>query len=231
MARRSVLLAFSVLVISTAPFLYARAKHSGFIPPDIATASDLNYPMNSGVSGVVAVAVSLDGAGLIKGTEVLRDIPSLTAPVLLAIDTWTFKPAMLDGTRVNSTIIVTIVFNPGDYRLGGATTPVVGTELRALSPDAIGFLPPQVISAPWAEYPLNGVAQGAVILDCHVSPAGRVTQLAAVSSVPSLTAPSLRAARNWTFKSATLTGTPTAANAVVGYVFRPSNIATPIAEP
>ena len=233
MRRPSAHLAFPalVLVIAVAPCLFAQKKQPMFSPPDVNTADNINYPIDSVASGIVVVAVSLDGAGLIKEKDILRDIPSLTAPVVMSIETWTFKPAMLDGEGVDSTIVVSIVFNPSNYRLGGAAAPVPGKEFKVLSPDAIGFLPPRVIAASWADYPLNSVAQGAVILDARVSSTGRVSQIVPISRIPSLTTTSINATKNWTFKPATLNGRPVTASAVVGYVFRLPNIANPIAQP
>ena len=233
MGRSSGLLAFAALVVilATALSLSAQNKQANFIPPDLDTARDINYPVDSVASGVVVVAVRLDSAGTIKRTEVLRDIPSLTAPVLLAINTWTFKPTTLDGKGVDSTVVVSIVFNPSDYRLGGAATPILGKELRVLPPDAVGFLPPKIIAAAWAGYPLNSVAQGAVILDARVSATGQVTHVTPIWKIQSLTGPSIRAAKNWTFNPATFKGAPVAANSVVGYVFRLPNIAHPVASP
>jgi len=224
-------LAAPVLVIATATCLLAQKMQPLFSPPDVNTANNINYPIDSVASGVVVVAVGLDGAGLIKKKDVLQDIPSLTAPVVMSIETWAFKPATLNGKGVDSTIVVSIVFNPSDFRLGGAAVPVIGKELKVLSPDATGFLPPKVIAASWAEYPLNSVAQCAVILDARVSSTGHVTDVVPVLRIPSLATASIHAAKNWTFNPATFNGRPVAASAVVGYVFRLPNIANPVAQP
>jgi hypothetical protein len=233
MRRPSARLAFltPVLVIAIALCLFAQKKQPMFSPPDVSTADNINYPIDSVASGIVVVAVSLDGAGLVKSKDVLRDIPSLTVHVAASIDTWRFKPATLDGKAVDSTMVVSVVFNPGDYRLGGVATPVLGRELKVLSPDAIGFLPPRIIAASWAGYPLNSVAQGAVILDDRISSIGHVTQVVPILRIPSLTTPSINAAKNWTFKPATFNGSSVSASTVVGYVFRPPNIAIPLAHP
>jgi hypothetical protein len=226
MGRSSLLVAFPVLalIVAAASFLSAQNKQPNYTPPDIVTAGDMNYPVASVASGVVVVAVSLDAAGSVKKADVLRDIPTLTSPVLLAIATWTFKPATLDGKAVDSTIVVSIVFNPKDYQLGGTANPVLGKELSVLSPDTSGFLPPKTIASSWAEYPVDSVEQGAVILGVSVSPTGKVILVAPVWRSRSLTDPSIDAAKNWTFRPATFDGKPTAANAVVGYVFRLSNL-------
>lgn len=198
MGRSHAFLAALLLVFTAAPRICAQTNHPKFVPPEIATASDINYPINSVASGIVVVAVNLDGAGKVKDTEVLRDIPSLTAPVLLAItSTWTFNPATLDGKPADSTIVVSIVFNPFEYQLTGAATPTLGKPLNDLAPDANGFMPPMTIAGAWAQYPPNSTAQGAVILDVHVSSTGHVTRAVDVYRIPSVTTPSINAARKW----------------------------------
>jgi Gram-negative bacterial TonB protein C-terminal len=219
----------AILLAATIPVLSAQENHhGGFDPPRLLTASDIVYPINSGAAGVVVVAVELDDAGTIKKTTVLRDVPSLTSPVLLAIPKWTFKPATLDGRAVDSTIVVSIAFNPADYRLGGTDTPVLGKELKVLSPDAEGFLPPKIVAGWWAVYPINNVSQGGVVLDAHVSHTGRVTRVTPIWA-PFLKKTSEEAAKKWTYEPAQYKGEPIAASTVIGYVFRPPNIAVPVA--
>jgi Gram-negative bacterial TonB protein C-terminal len=214
-------------VAATSAVLRAQNKHE-FTAPELLTASDIVYPINSGAAGVVIVAVQLDPAGAIQATDVLRDIPSLTAPVLLAIPKWTFKPARLEGKGIGSTIVVSVVFNPSDYRLTGAANPALGKELKTLSPDAHGFLPPKTTASSWAEYPINSVAQGAVVLNVRLSREGRVRNVTPVWG-PFLVKTSTEAARGWTFEPATLDRMPVDAHVVIGYVYRPPNIAVPVA--
>jgi hypothetical protein len=234
MRRRARFLAFPLLIaltvvsaVTACSILQAQDKQEKFVSPSLATASDIVYPINSGAAGVVVVAVNLDSSGAIKGTVTLRDIPSLTAPVLLAIPKWTFKPATLDGKGVDSAIIVSVAFNPSDYRLAGAAAPALGKELQILSPDANGFLPPTIAAASWAEYPINSVAQGAVILDVRVNRRGEVRQITPAWG-PFLTKTSTEAAKRWTFQPAKFSGAPLSADTVIGYVYRPPNIAAPV---
>jgi len=218
----------ALAIVAASPAFSAQEKHPKFAAPELATASDIVYPISSGAAGVVVVAVNLDATGAIKATETLRDIPSLTSPVLLAIPKWTFKPATLDGKGIDSTIVVSIAFNPSNYRLTGSEAPALGKELEVLSPDANGFLPPKTTGASWAEYPINSVAQGAVVLDVHVNHDGRVKRMTTVWG-PFLAKTSTEAAKRWAFEPATLNGMPVGADVVVGYVYRPPNIAVPVA--
>jgi Gram-negative bacterial TonB protein C-terminal len=216
------------LLIATAPCAFGRSKRPKFTPPSLATAASITYPINSGAAGVVVVAVNLDDAGKIKSTDVLRDIPSLTSPVLLSVQKWTFHPAMLDGAGVDSTITVSVVFNPSDFRLAGTETPALGKEVMVLPEGANGFLPPKTITASWANYPMNSVAQGAVILEAHISRSGHVERVTPVWA-PFLAKTSTEAAEKWDFGPATFDGRSIDANAVIGYVYRPPNIAVPVA--
>jgi TonB family protein len=223
------LLGLAILSTVSATLAFsAQGKHPKFAAPELLTASDITYPINSGAAGVVVVAVNLDDAGKIKNTDVLRDIPSLTSPVLLAVQKWTFKPAMLDGAGVDSTITVSVVFNPSDYRLTGTETPALGKQVMVLSHGTNGFLPPKTTTASWANYPLNSVAQGAVILEAQVSRSGHVTHVTS-GWAPFLAKASAEAAEKWDFEPATFDGRSIDANAVIGYVYRPPNIAVPVA--
>lgn len=135
---------------------------------------------------------------------------------------------MLDGVGVDSTISVSVVFNPSDYRLAGSETPVLGKEAMILSADEKGFLPPKATTGSWANYPLNSVAQGAVILDANVSSGGHVKHVTPVWG-PYLAKTSIEAAEKWTFEPATFDGMPVGADVVIGYVYRQPNIAVPVA--
>jgi Gram-negative bacterial TonB protein C-terminal len=215
------------LLMATAP-AFGRSRHPEFTPPSLAAAASITYPINSGAAGVVVVAVNLDDAGKIKNTDVLRDIPSLTSPVLLSAQKWTFHPATLDGAGVDSTITVSIVFNPSDYRLTGTEAPALGKEVMVLSPDANRFLPPKTKTVSWANYPVNSAAQGTVILEARVGRSGRVAHVTPVWA-PFLAKTSTEAAEKWSFEAAAFDGRTVEANAVIGYVYRPPNIAAPTA--
>jgi hypothetical protein len=235
MSRRFRFRAFPALLVlailptlSAAPAFPAQGKHPKFAAPELLTASDIVYPINSGAAGVVVVAVNLDDTGKIKNTDVLRDIPSLTSPVLLSVQKWTFHPAMLDGAGVDSTITVSIVFNPSDFRLAGAETPALGKEVMILSPDANRFLPPKTTTASWANYLVNSVAQGAVVLEARVARSGHIAHVTPVWA-PFLAKTSIEAAEKWAFEPARFDDRPIDANAVIGYVYRPPNIAVPVA--
>lgn len=222
-----VIVALSVFAVTPSLSAQDQPNRTKFTPAEVSTASDITYPINSGAAGVVIVAVHLDSAGRIKSTDVVRDVPSLTSPVLLSIPKWTFKPATLDGKGIDSTMVVSVVFNPSDYRLTGSDTPALGKEMEGVSPDASNYLPPKTVASSWAEYPINSVAQGAVVLSARVNREGRVGRVTPVWG-PFLTKTSTEAVKRWTFESAKLNGTPVGADVAIAYVYRPPNIAVPV---
>ena len=106
----------SILTVVSAGMLVACANHSfaqaPFKPPEVTSASDMPFPIQSIADGVVVVDASLGDKGAITGTSVVRDVPSLTSPAISAIRTWKFSPAMRLGKSEPSTMRVAVVFRP-----------------------------------------------------------------------------------------------------------------------
>jgi Gram-negative bacterial TonB protein C-terminal len=89
-----------------------RASGPQFVPPRIATASDIPYPVNTATPGIVTLLLKLDATARVENVQALRDIPPLTSTAQTAVQTWTFTPATRDGSPVPSTLSVNVVFNP-----------------------------------------------------------------------------------------------------------------------
>ena len=49
------------------------------------TASDIPYPASTAATGVVTLAVNLDGTGQIMNIQTLRDIPTLTTQATITL--------------------------------------------------------------------------------------------------------------------------------------------------
>jgi len=196
------------------------SQHS-FLPPGIESAGDIPFPPASMAAGAVSLLLTIDGGGQIQNIQVLRDFPSLTSVVQGAVPGWQFAPAMQGAKHVPANLSVTAVFNP--YNPGGTSfqnlvlAPPGFTPVPA--PGGPAFIPPQIASASFAQYPANSVAWGTVVLDVSIDSAGMVTKVRAVRKVPSLTAPSISAVQMWAFNPATLDGNPVAADLVIAFVF------------
>src|SRR6266478_14597 len=78
-----------VLVCCAIPTL----AQTPFKAPEVISATDIPYPIQSIADGVVVLDVSLDDKGAITGSTVMRDIPSLTSAATSSIRSWKFTPA------------------------------------------------------------------------------------------------------------------------------------------
>jgi hypothetical protein len=59
------------------------------------------------------LSVDLDKTGQVLGVGILRDIPSVSGPAAVAVRSWVYTPARLNGKPVASTLTINIVYNPG----------------------------------------------------------------------------------------------------------------------
>jgi hypothetical protein len=83
-----------------------------FVPPQITAARFARYPTNSVSSGAVVLSLTIDKSGALIKTRVVRDVPSLTAPVVTAVKSWSFNPGTFRGEPISSKMIVAVVFRP-----------------------------------------------------------------------------------------------------------------------
>jgi TonB family protein len=222
--RRNSKFVLAVLLVIFAGLVARRGRvlaGSHFVPPDITAASDIPYPVNSVASGLVSLTLIVTETGQVQNVQVARGIPSLNAPAINAVNTWSFAPGKLDGVAVPSTINVQVIFNPGmlqDQNLPLEPGALVTPALPA------GYAPPQMAQASYAIYPANSVATGTVVLGLLVNKFSLVKNATTIRSVPSLTEAALAAVKNWTINPATLGDKKLSATVVVAFVFRsPAN--------
>jgi TonB family protein len=69
-------------------------------------------------------------------------------------------------------------------------------------------------------YPVNARAEGTVVVEARVDPAGHVVGVTAVRSSPPFDTPALDAARAWTFRPAQGAAAPPSTYAYLVFVFR-----------
>ncbi len=222
----------SVIVILVALLicLALESPNSGFarshelVTPDVSRASDIPYPIDTMASGIVTLSLYLGAAGQVQNVQALRDIPSLTNPANIAVNSWTFTPATLEGSPVPSTLNVSVVFNPGNLQNQSLNLPPVQATT---APDPPGFLPPEIAAASYAAYPVNSVATGAVVLDVTVDKRGQITKVTVIRGVPALTSQAITAVKTWTIDPATFNGRAVTAKVIVAFVFRSPSITSP----
>jgi TonB family protein len=195
----------------------ADATKSGL--PDVASAREISYPMNTTTVGMVSLLLTLDATGTVQNTIVLQDTPPLTAAAQASVQNWKFKAASVHGKPTPALLPVYIVFNP--YNPAG-TAPVSGglTAPPAMRPNGGSAVPPQVRLAAYAMYPANTVATGTVVLSVKVDKWGHSTGVKFVQGAPPLTDAAEAVVQQWGFQPATSGGQPVAGRVCIVFVFQ-----------
>ncbi len=213
---RAILLA----ILLAAPVRSGAGKIPEYAPPDVLSASNIAYPLNTQATGAVSLLLSLDNNAQIQNMQPLRDTPPLTSAVQDSIQLWTFRPATLKGSPVPSEISLTVIFNVFNPAGGAAYQSLVLAPAQPTNPDAAQFAPPQINLASFAKYPANSVAQGTVVLDVTIGSSGQPKQIRVINDVPTLTQQAISAIKTWRFNAATFKGQPTPAPIIIAFVFQ-----------
>ncbi|HEY6388758.1 MAG TPA: energy transducer TonB [Candidatus Acidoferrum sp.] len=190
-----------------------------YLPPDVLSASNIPYPVNTVATGAVSLLLNLDGNAQVQNMQVLRDIPLLTNAVQDAVQVWTFRPAALKGSPVPSEIPLTVIFNVFNPAGGAAFQSLVLAPTQPTYPDALQYSPPQITLATFANYPAASVVQGTVVLDLTVGRGGQPKQVRVINDVQPLTQQAINAIKTWRFNAATIKGQPIPASIVIAFVF------------
>ncbi len=83
---------------------------SGFSPPGVIHAVYPTSPFDAISPGTVVLEESIDQAGNVHRTKVLRDAPPFTNLSVQALDDWKFTPATMNGRPVESKVILVFCF-------------------------------------------------------------------------------------------------------------------------
>jgi TonB family protein len=217
-------LAAILVALAVTPTEPVLAVDLDFVSPDVVTAGEILYPPDSIASGIVTLSINLDEAGEIQNVQVLRGIPSLTEPAVTAVKSWTFAPGKLEGKPVASSLNVSVVFSPGNLQTHDLTlAPLQPTP----QPNPPGYISPEIAAASYANYPMNSVAIGTVVLDATIGKSGEIKKLVPIRAVPSLTSAAISAVKKWTINAATYNGKAITSKLIIAFVFRPPTATTP----
>jgi TonB family protein len=212
------LAAIGLFISAAALFLSAAwaSPQAAFKPPEVVSATDTIYPIQSVADGVVVFDLSLNESGEISGSQTLRDVASLTAPASSAVQSWKFKPASRGAMPQASSMTVAFVYRP----------PVSLWKPPDFSPaapqpdsSAAGYVPPGILAVGYAQYPVNSVASGAVVVQVTVDEKGGIGRVKVVRPMPGFTSFALAAVKKWRFQPALLGGLPVASNVAIAFVF------------
>jgi len=194
----------------------APAQQVFYTPIELVSASDTRYPPDSRAEGVVVLDVSLTERGQAAEVGAMRDIASLTTIAATSVQSWKFKPALHDGMPVPSAMTVAFVFRPPVLiwkpPVFAPAIPNPGSSTNAMTPAAID-------SVVYAEYPVDTVASGSVVVQISVDDMGKVQRVDAVRALPPFTQPALDAAKQWKFEPARYLGERVPSKVAVVFVF------------
>jgi Gram-negative bacterial TonB protein C-terminal len=189
-----------------------------FLSGTVRSATNIAFPINSTVTGIVSFMVAIDGTGQFQNLTVVRDIPSLTSVASAAVQGWSFTPARLDVQPVASIVPTSVVFNP--FNPAGVGSISLSIPLSPAPPGpSSGYAPAQITSASFATYPVASLTSGAVVLDVTIGSEGMVMKIHAIRDVKPLTAQAIKAVKKWTFSPATFQGDPIVSHVVIAFVF------------
>ena len=83
------------------------------------------------------------------------------------------------------------------------------------------YVPPSVLAATEAVYPIQIVASGTVVLEVTIDEVGKVVEVRIVRGIASLTEEASRAVLKWTFQPARFNGRPVPSRIPVAFSFVP----------
>ena len=207
--------------------LLAQTSGGGkYHPAGITKVGDIPYPVNTAITGMVILEVSLSPAGAAQNVQTVVDKPPLTEAAATAVKNWKYASATLDGQPVPGIVDVSVVFNP--FNPGGVGVPT-GTPAppESLESSKGDFRPPQVKSATFAAYPVDTVRSGTVVVEVKVGKDGTLMWVRVLRGPGVLLGAATSALRAWTFAPATDKGAPVESYLPVAFVFPSAALARP----
>jgi hypothetical protein len=187
----------------------------------VVSATDLVHPIRSVAYGIVVLDVSLDASGAVSKTRAMRDIASLTSPAKSAVQAWTFQPAVIEGHPGPSHMLMAFGFPPA------ASFPRY-PEFKPLSPQAepnpkenFSYTSPGIVSVAYAEYPVNSVASGSVVIQLTLGTDGNPSEVQVIRGLVPCTSFALAPAKKWRFQPAMFEGNPVSSKFAIDFVFQP----------
>ena len=215
--------AAGILVVAGVVFGQTGGKYTGV---GIVRGGDVAFPVNTAITGMVALEVSVGPGGGVEKIQTVVDTPPLTEAATSAVKKWKYSPATLNGAPVAGVVDVNVVFNPfnpgGPGIANGTAMPEDG--LAWLKGD---FHPAQVKSATFAVFPANTVTSGTVVIVAKVGSNGKLVGTRVLKGAGVLSAAATRAVSGWMFAPATYRGAAMESYLPVAFVFPSAALGNP----
>ncbi len=207
------------------PVRLARAvpQSVDFQPVEAASVSAVMAPYNTITTGTVVLKILVSENGRVQDIKVQNAVASLTQSAVSSVRGWTFKPAMMDGTPVASSITVAAAFNT--QCLFTAPSNALKLQAEPQPAAASGYQPVGVISANVSPCPYGATLLSAsVVLQASIDASGNVARTRTLRDVPPYTAAAAQSLNGWKFAPAKFNGDPTESKVIVAFFFRQAGI-------
>jgi outer membrane biosynthesis protein TonB len=197
----------------------AADQTQGFSAPVPLSLVPAAYPSQSLFGGEVVLDALVDGSGRLADFKVVRGESPFLEKSLVAVRTWTFLPARLDGRAVETRIGIAFQF-PQPY-VPPRTATVHNYEDSSPDPaekssSERGALPIVTVEP---EYPSDADAHGGVILYAGIGEQGELDSVKVLRALEPLTPAAIAALRQWHFASAKRAGANVSSPAIVVFSF------------
>jgi TonB family protein len=217
--------ACAVLLLASGMFKPLAIAQTPAVPAQYVDGALPSIPFQATGGGEVVLELAVDSRGSVTAVRTLRATPPFTEGFSQAARGWRFVPAQADvpagGTApagaTSRIAVASKVIVAAEIRPPSINTPTLGeppTEVAPASPDAI--FPSRTAMPPYPPLAREG---GSVLVEVRVDSQGRVVDAKAVRRAPPFDEPALAAARQWTFRPASVSrsGVDTLAYIMFGF--------------
>lgn len=186
----------------------------GFSAPAPLSLVPAAYPSQSLFGGEVVLDALVDNGGILADIKVVHGDAPFLEKALVAVRTWTFLPARLDGRTIATRIGIVFQFRQ-PYVPPKASTVHNYEHASATTPESAAI--PTVSVEP--EYPSNTNAQGSVILLADIGEQGQLDSVKVLRDLESFTPAAITALHQWHFASGKRLGANVDSRAIVVFTF------------
>jgi TonB family protein len=140
-----------------------------------------------------------------------------------SVRTWKFQPASEGGKPRASRLTVAFLYRPANYGNAGAVPP---KDFAPVIPPAQSddgsddYVPVGILSFAYADYPVNSVIWGSVVVQATVDAAGDVKDVTLLHGMANFDSFAKEALKKWRFRAATLHGKPVPSKIVIAFIFQ-----------
>jgi TonB family protein len=192
-------------------------------PPEVTSAGDAYTSYNVVFDGLFVLDIGLSNEGDIRRVEALRDPGSMLGAAKTSVRTWKFRPAFEGGKQKPSRLTVAFLYRPANYSNAEpvppkAFAPVIPPVRSDYGSD--DYVPVGILAFTYADYPVNSVGWGSVLVQVTVDSAGDVKDVNLLHGAATFNSFAREALKKWRFRAATLRGKPVTSKIVVAFIFQ-----------